>query len=85
MSKKNTFWAKYRLSMGGHERLKIHRRYYIFNSLLKVCTRWSSEHATLKSGALAACFKLKDFDKWQAQKGLFDLLFSPEAGHVTLM
>lgn len=27
ISQKNLFWAKYRLSMGGPNRLKIHRRY----------------------------------------------------------
>ena len=32
--KKNTFGAKYRLWLGGHNRLKMHRRYYIFISLL---------------------------------------------------
>ena len=35
--------------------------------------------------ALASCFKLKESEKWQVQKGLSDLLFSPEPRLITLM
>lgn len=38
-----------------------------------------------KISALAGCFKLKESEKWQVQKGLSDLLFSLELGLVTLM
>ena len=38
-----------------------------------------------KISALAGYFKLKESEKWQVQKGLSDLLFSPEPGLVTIM
>ena len=79
---KRYLWERYREAKRSTEGVQ----------LLSLCAGTQNPHAATnilgakdQTQPLAGCFKLKESEKCQVQKGLSDLLFSPEPGLVTIM